>query len=98
MRLIVILFLIGTVLSAGYFGAVGFAATGQTVENEWVAAAGLSASNTVPGFAFGRTYYVRDFLTALDWPIKLAAGFQSVSGVILLFFPGLGLRTRFRLR
>ena len=94
----VILFLSGTILYAGYFGSLDFAATGHTVENEWVAAAGLSASNTVPGFAFGRTHYDRDFLTALDWPIKLAAGFQSVLGIILLFFLGLGLRTRFRLR
>jgi len=88
----------GTILYAGYFGSSDFAETGQSVENRWVAAAGLSISSTMSGFAFGRTCSDRGFLAALDWPIKRAAGFQSVFGVLLLFFLGLGLRTRFRLR
>lgn len=97
-RLLLILMLAGTILYAGYFGSSDFAETGQGVENRWVAAAGPSISSTTPGFAFGRPCYDRGLLAAPDWPIKRAAGFQSVFGVPLLFFLCLGLRTRFRLR
>ena len=62
-------------------------------------AMGWSFGNTFSIFGFGKTYYsspcYRDELSA--W-FKFLAGFQTVSGFILLFLLGLSLRNRFRLR
>ena len=67
-------------------------------DGHWVAGLEFSVSNVMPGFGFGRVYFPSGFHAALDPAIKIFAGMQSVMGVALLFFLGLGLRTRFRLR
>ncbi|MGR3341968.1 MAG: pentapeptide repeat-containing protein [Paracoccaceae bacterium] len=88
----------GTFIFAEYFRSSDFAATGRAVDNPWLTGLGFSTSNVLPGFGFGQVYFESGFQAALDWPIKVVAGTQSVLGVVLLFFLGLGLRTRFRLR
>ncbi len=64
-------------------------------------ALGLSTANTLPffGSSFIRTYY-RDCGAALGELSNLiiASGLQTALSFILLFFLGLGLRQRFRLR
>ena len=64
-----------------------------------VEAAGLSFSNMFKFFGF-QTLYYREFLgaDALSNGIKIAASVQTILSFILLFFLGLGLRSRFRLR
>ncbi len=61
-------------------------------------AAGWSISNTLPFLGFGKLYYGGEFAANLAWPLKLVGGVQTLFGYILLFFLGLGLRNRFRLR
>lgn len=61
-------------------------------------AAGLSFANTFSFLGLQKTYFPASFLIALPgWIIALGAA-QSVLGIVGLFFLGLGLRTRFRLR
>jgi len=61
-------------------------------------ASGWSLANTLPFLGFGKLYYGGDFATDLDWPLRVVGGVQTVLGYVLLFFMGLGLRNRFRLR
>jgi len=58
---------------------------------------GLSFANTFGFFGFHRLYFI-DFLRAAPGWMKLLSGAQTVLGFVFLFFLGLGLRTRFRLR
>ncbi|WP_457645218.1 hypothetical protein, partial [Profundibacter sp.] len=60
-------------------------------------AAGWSISNTLPFLGFGKLYY-SELAKELAWPLKVAGGVQTLLGYVLLFFFGLGLRNRFRLR
>jgi hypothetical protein len=58
----------------------------------------LSLSNSFSFFGFQRLYFGSDYIEALPIWIKAASATQTVLAFILLFFLGLGLRTRFRLR
>ncbi len=60
-------------------------------------AAGWSISNTLPFLGLGKLYY-GELAKELAWPLKVAGGVQTLLGYVLLFFLGLGLRNRFRLR
>jgi len=62
-----------------------------------VKAVGLSFANTFKFFGFQRLYFA-DFFETSDAFIDAVSGVQTVSGYVLLFFLGLGLRTRFRLK
>jgi len=64
--------------------------------DDWTAAA-LSFSNLFPLFGFGRVY-LGDVLAALPRGAQVLCGLQTVFSLPLLFFLGLGLRQRFRLR
>ena len=69
-------------------------------DDPWVKprqAAGWSISNTLPFLGFGKLYY-GELAKDLAWPLKVAGGVQTLLGYVLLFFFGLGLRNRFRLR
>ncbi len=57
----------------------------------------LSFSNLFPLFGFGRTFLLEE-LKALPAVLQFFSGFQTVASLPLLFFLGLGLRQRFRLR
>jgi len=61
-------------------------------------AAGWSISNTLPFLGFGRLYYGADFAAHLPVWLKVLGGVQTIFSYTLLFFLGLGLRNRFRLR
>ncbi|CUH76787.1 hypothetical protein TRM7557_01061 [Tritonibacter multivorans] len=61
-------------------------------------AAGLSLSNLFPVFGFGRLYFGKDFMEVMPWEVQVFSGFQTVAALPLLFFLGLALRQRFRLR
>ncbi|MEJ2019032.1 MAG: hypothetical protein P8X51_12290, partial [Maritimibacter sp.] len=63
----------------------------------WTNALGLSFSNLFSFFGFGRLFF-SEVLEALPWYLQALSGFQTVSGFILLFFLGLGLRNHFRLK
>lgn len=54
--------------------------------------------NRVLVFRIYRLFFHADYLEPLHWSLKLMGGLQTIFGVILLFFLGLGQRTRFRLR
>lgn len=59
---------------------------------------GLSFSNAFNFLGFHKTFQTEDLMGKLPPLMKAFSGFQTIGGVILLFFVGLGLRTRFRLR
>ena len=58
----------------------------------------LSFSNTFSFLGFQRLYFGVDYINTLPVWMRVCGAAQTVVGVILLFFLGLGLRTRFRLR
>ena len=61
-------------------------------------ALGYSFSNMFKFLGLQRTYF--DFVDIREWAawVQTASAAQTVLAFILLFFLGLGLRTRFRLR
>ncbi|KPQ09850.1 MAG: Disulfide bond formation protein DsbB [Saliniramus fredricksonii] len=61
-------------------------------------AAALSFSNLFPFFGFTGTYFEPGFLRELPASLKVLSAAQTVLSLPLLFFLGLGLRTRFRMR
>ncbi|MCK0104041.1 pentapeptide repeat-containing protein [Pseudohalocynthiibacter sp. F2068] len=60
-------------------------------------AIGFSFSNTFKFFGLQKVYF-SELLDQLDMVLSFVTGAQTVSGFVLVFFLGLGLRTRFRLR
>lgn len=60
-------------------------------------ASALSFSNLFPIFGF-RLYFDKGFMDSLPLVLRLFSSVQAVLSLPLLFFLGLGLRTRFRLR
>jgi hypothetical protein len=61
-------------------------------------AVGWSISNTLPFLGFGKLYFGGKFALGLPVWLKVVGGVQTLFGFVLLFFLGLGLRNRFRLR
>ncbi len=59
---------------------------------------GLSLANVFNFLSFHKTFQTEKLMADLPVGLKALSGFQSIAGVILLFFLGLGLRTRFRMR
>lgn len=59
---------------------------------------GLSFANLFPIFGLHKLWFAPEYLTALNGWLKFLGGVQAVLSLPLLFFLGLGLRTRFRLR
>ncbi|EAQ47607.1 hypothetical protein MED193_20479 [Roseobacter sp. MED193] len=87
----------GFVAFWGYLAGCCVPAPLEAVERPMGAAMGLSFSNLFPLFGFGRTFLAAE-LAGLPAVLKVISGFQTVFSVPLLFFLGLGLRQRFRLR
>lgn len=61
-------------------------------------ALGLSFSNVFPFFSTRSLFVGPEFFRTMPDALVLVAALQTVFGILLLFFLGLGLRTRFRLR
>ncbi|MCP3972187.1 MAG: hypothetical protein GY717_18055 [Rhodobacteraceae bacterium] len=76
-------------------GLASFEASGFLIA--LVKAMGLSFSNTFKFFGLQRVYFA-DFFKDVDGFIGFATAAQTVLGFVLLFFLGLGLRNRFRLK
>ncbi|MCB4455344.1 pentapeptide repeat-containing protein [Leisingera sp. McT4-56] len=89
------IWLLGTFVIAEHF--VNETAKPLLGSDDWTAMA-LSFSNLFPLFGFGRAYFGAEFLQALPPHLKVLSGVQTVASLPLLFFLGLGLRQRFRLR
>ncbi|WP_411352415.1 hypothetical protein PNH50_05025 [Leisingera aquaemixtae] len=89
------IWMLGAIVIAEHF----VAETAQPLlgSDDWTAMA-LSFSNLFPVFGFGRAYFGAEFLQALPQHLKVLSGLQTVASLPLLFFLGLGLRQRFRLR
>ena len=68
------------------------------MRRRWELAIGLSFSNLFPVFGFGRSFGLNDVLAAMPPALQAYAGFQTVMALPLIFFLGLALRQRFRLR
>lgn len=58
----------------------------------------FSFANLFTVFGLHKLWFSATWLEHLWWPMKLLGGVQTVFSLPLLFFLGLGLRTRFRLR
>ncbi len=59
---------------------------------------GLSFANTLGFLGLGRLYFGRGCWTKLPVFSKIVGGVQTLLGIGALFFLGLGLRNRFRLK
>jgi len=59
---------------------------------------GLSFANIFKFLGLQRSYFDVDFTQSLNPWLQVMGGLQTVVGFLLLFFLGLGLRTRFRMR
>ncbi|WP_237754579.1 MULTISPECIES: pentapeptide repeat-containing protein [unclassified Leisingera] len=81
----------------GYFSGCCVPAPHDVIERPMGSAMALSFSNLFPLFGFGRTFLLEE-LKALPAVLQFFSGVQSVASLPLLFFLGLGLRQRFRLR
>jgi hypothetical protein len=82
------------------FGFGAFLAHFSGLNETWGAlrdAAAISLSNLLPVFGFGRIF-LADELKTLTAGLQFLAGTQTVLALPLLFFLGLGVRTRFRMR
>ena len=86
-----VLWAFGVAAFAGYF-------IQQSIEAALGKAMGLSFSDLFPVFGFGRLYFDAEFMKPLPAVLKVVASGQTVLALPLLFFLGLGLRNRFRLR
>lgn len=81
------------------FGAVTFARWPmQTPDLGPGAAMAVSLGNTLPFLGITKTYFANNPLQTVPAALKVLSGLQSVLAAPLLFFFGLGLHTRFRLR
>ena len=90
------LWLLLLIVLGAYVLAWGLAGGAQAVSFEQ--GLGLSFSNVFNFLGFHRTFVEADFTLKLPQWLKVVSAFQTIAGVVLLFFLGLGLRTRFRLR
>ncbi len=61
-------------------------------------ALGLGLANTFAIFGFRTFYFGEEYMSSLPAFVKIVCGAQTVLGFIFLFFLGLGLRNRFRLK
>ena len=59
---------------------------------------GLSFANLLPGLGLHKLWFSPTFLEGLNGWLKFIGGIEMLASLFLLFFLGLGLRQRFRLR
>ncbi|MCP5085674.1 MAG: pentapeptide repeat-containing protein [Rhodobacteraceae bacterium] len=90
--LLAFLWIVGAGVMLAHLGAGG-----QQHVMQWKAA-GWSFANLFPFFGFHRRYFSGGVFDELPAFLNGVGGVQTVLGFVLLFFLGLGLRNRFRLR
>jgi len=90
--------LVGMVVFLGYFSDCCTIKAKDFEGTPFWAAFGVSFSNTFGFLGIGRVMFAADFYRDLPQVLKFVSGLQTVFGVIFLFFFGLGLRNRFRLK
>lgn len=95
---LICLWLIGFATFAGYLSACCTPAPAAPPKSPIFDAFGLSFSNVLPFFGTRSLFADDGSLREFPEVLIFLSGFQTVAGVLLLFFLGLGLRTRFRLR
>ncbi len=89
---------LGASAFAGFFASAAFQVLGHSISNPFVAGAGYSFANVFSFFGFGRRYFGVAFEQAMPWYVDIISATQVILGYVFLFFLGLGLRKRFRLR
>ena len=92
------LWALGVAAFCGYFSRCCVPAPERVVEHPIASGMALSFSNLFPVFGFGRGFGLNETLQQLPPVLQLFSGFQTVAALPLLFFLGLALRQRFRLR
>lgn len=92
------LWLFGFLAFGGYFASCCAVAPSEALAHPYGTAAAFSFSNLLPPFGFSRLYFNHEFVKELPTAIKAYSGLQTVFSLPLLFFLGLALRQRFRLR
>lgn len=85
------------VFGFGFGALLGHFAAASGIWTALRLSAAISFSNLLPLFGFGRTF-LKDELEGLTAGLQFLSGAQTVLALPLLFFLGLGLRKRFRLR
>jgi len=90
--------LVGMVVFLGYFSDCCTVSPKEFKGTPFWAAFGVSFSNTFGFLGIGRVMFAADFYRDLPQVLKFVSGLQTVFGAIFLFFFGLGLRNRFRLK
>lgn len=69
----------------------------ETANLSWLTPFGLSFANLFAFFGLTRRYFDEVIESFGPW-LSFLAGLQTVTGFMLVFFHGLGLRNRFRLK
>ncbi len=82
----------------GFFAGCCVPKPSIVIDRPFGSAIGLSFSNLFPLFGFNRLYFGAEFMKFLPASLKAISSIQTVVSLPLLFFLGLGLRQRFRLR
>ncbi|MCC5976538.1 MAG: hypothetical protein JJU21_00610 [Salinarimonas sp.] len=96
---LLLLWLIGSIgLALGLADLTSATTFTASITPASIVAAALSFSNLFPFFGFTGTYFEPGFLRELPASLKVLSAAQTVLSLPLLFFLGLGLRTRFRMR
>lgn len=95
---LVVVWAFGTGCFAGHFDSgVSGLVYEDVLDSRYRAAIGVSFGNVYGFLGINRLYYT-ELLQEVPDNLQLVAGAQTVLGVVFLFFFGLGLRNRFRLR
>ncbi|MVO16055.1 hypothetical protein GO984_09545 [Rhodobacteraceae bacterium CY05] len=81
----------------GYLASCCVPSPTEIIDHPMGTAMALSFSNLFPLFGFGRTF-LSEVLNDLPTSLSVLSGVQTIFSLPLLFFLGLGLRQRFRLR
>ena len=82
----------------GYFRGCCYPRPFGEIDHPVGTAIGFSLSNVFPVFGFRRIYFSDDFMDSLPASLVFLSSAQTVLSLPFLFFLGLGIRQRFRLR
>jgi len=98
------LWIIPALIYMVYFNWVGYFyggmddGKGNVIEIGCLDSISLSFAAMFKFLGLQSVHFGAEYIRALHWSLELLTALQTLGGIILLFFLGLGLRTRFRLR